>query len=274
MDDYMKLAMDGQDDVCAEYAAVSVGTIEAQGSRYVTFNAPSGWFGRNSFIAPSAEELDGIVKEILANEEKGYPTLTAYAEEFQPENAAEVMESNGFSLFLTQTGMVFDLEKTEIPDYVIPEGGVEPEIVTLDTACVRNQEYLRIREKSIPEERLHEWTEVMTEGFKPEKQLEYNVYDNFAKSANVIMYASLKDGKIAGTAMLLLNDHNSGIHEVAVPVEHRHQKLATNLIIRILKDLKTLGRTEVSLQASPFGYPVYSAIGFQETCHIHTWKLQ
>ena len=234
MDDYMKLAMDGQDDVCEEYAAVSAGTIEVHGSRYVTFNAPSGWFGRNSFIEPKAEKLDGIVKEILANGEKGYPTLTAYAEEFQPENAAAVMEANGFYLFLTQTGMVFDLEKTEIPDYVIPEGAAAPEIVTLDTACTRNQEYLSIKEKSIPEERLHEWTEVMTEGFKPEKQLEYNVYDNFAKSTNVIMYAALKEGKIAGTAMLLLNDHNSGIHEVAVPVEHRHQKLATNMIIRIL----------------------------------------
>ena len=86
MNEMMKLAMEGQDDVCAEYAAVSVGTIEAHGSRYVTFNAPSGWFGRNSFINPSAEELDGIVKEILANAEKGYPALTAYAEEFQPDN--------------------------------------------------------------------------------------------------------------------------------------------------------------------------------------------
>ena len=32
------------------------------------------------------------------------------AEEFQPENTAEVMKANGFQLFLTQTGMVFDLK--------------------------------------------------------------------------------------------------------------------------------------------------------------------
>lgn len=274
MNDFMKLAMDGQDDVCAEYTAVSVGTIEAHGCRYVTYNAPSGWFGRNSFITPKAEELDGIVKEILNGAEEGRPTLTAYAEEFQPGNAAKVMEDNGFTHFLMQTGMVFDLEHTEIPEYMTAADGPELDIVTLDTACEINQEYLRIRDKSLPADLLHEWTEVMTEGFKPEKELEYNVYDNFAKSTNVIMYAFLKEGKIAGTAMLLLNDHNSGIHEVAVPPEHRHQKIATNLIIRILKDLKKLGRTEVSLQASPFGYPVYSAIGFQETCHIHTWKLQ
>ncbi len=266
MNDFMRWAMDGQDDVCLEYALAAEGKVEQHEDLYVTYNAPSGWFGRNSFLHPKAEDMDQIVKEIVKAGESGRPTLTAYAEEFQPENTAAVMEANGYSHFLMQTGMVFDLEKTPLTDEICPD------IVTLDTACVQNSEYEKIRDQALSAGRLREWTEVMTEGFKPEKELEYNVYDNFAKSPNVIMYAFLKDGQIAGTSMLLLRERNSGIHEVAVPVIHRHQKIATRLIIRILQDLKKLGRTEVSLQASPFGYPVYSAIGFQETCHIHTWK--
>ncbi len=268
MNDQMKLAMDGQEDICIEYALVSGGNVEKHEPDYVTYNSSSGWYGRNCFIAPEKEEIDRIVKEILERGKQGYPTMITYAEELQQPNCAEVLEANGYSLFLTQNGMFFDLVNTPFDEEVCPD------IVTIDTACINNPEYQKIRQKSISEDRVHEWTEVMTEGFKPEKELEYEVYDNLVKSENMIFYAFLKEGKIAGTSMILLRENNSGIHEVAVPPENRHKKIATKLVLRILQDLKKLGRTEVSLQASPFGYPVYSAIGFQETCHIHTWKTQ
>lgn len=268
MNDFAKLAVWGQDDICFEYAKVAAGCVEEHENLYVTYHSPSGWFGRNSFLHPQQADIEGIIKNIVNAKKEGKPTLTAYAPEFQPSNIAQAMEKNGFTLFLTQTGMFFDLKNVPIPKEVCTD------IVTLDTACVSNPEYSKIKNQTISAGRLHEWTEVMTEGFKPEKELEYYVYDNFAKSKNVVMYAYLQEGVIVGTSMLLLREYNSGIHEVAVPSAFRHQKIATKLITRILQDLKELGRTEVSLQASPFGYPVYKKIGFQETCHILTWKRE
>ena len=83
------------------------------------------------------------------------------------------------------------------------------------------------------------------------------------------------DGKIAASAGIFLVEglphyHNtSGItpllHDVYTRPEHRRQGLARRLVQQAIDFCRQSGYERLTLRASPFGRPLYEAMGFKDT---------
>ena len=235
------------DDIANELKCIT-GGIKHTGELYSTYESISGFYSRNMIYKADEEGIKKAVAEIIANSAKRMPAITSYTAELVPENTGEIFAQNGFKTMLVQHGMIFDTQKPFDESFC-------PNIVRINSS------------------RIDEWNEVMLEGFREEgKQPEPETYRALAKDSNVMIYAYLENGAIAGTTMMLLKKDNSGIHEVAVPPEHRKKGIAKKLILKALKDAKSYGCKKVSLQASDSGRFVYSSIGFEEYSQIYTWE--
>lgn len=236
------------DDFLCEFACISGGSKSLH-DVYKTYETPSGFYSRNMIFEADEEDVQGAVSDIVKAAFEGKPALTTYTEELVFEGTKQFFEQNGFSILLVQHGMIFDTQNPFDETFC-------PQTVRINSA------------------KIDEWNEVMLKGFGSEKQPEPETYRAIAKDSNIMVYAYIEDGAILGTAMMLLNKENSGIHEVAVPPENRHKGIAKKLILKALKDAKAFGCKTVSLQASDEGRFVYKSIGFEEYSQIYTWELR
>lgn len=234
------------DDFHCEFACITGGSKSLNGL-YKTYETVSAFYSRNIIFEADEADINSAVAKIVKDAAEGKPALTSYTKELVCEGAEKLFEQNGFKTMLVQHGMVFDTGKPFDETFC-------PQVVRINSA------------------KIDEWNEVMLRGFGTEKQPEPETYRAIAKDSNIMVYAYVENGVILGTAMMLLNKENSGIHEVAVPPENRHKGIAKKMILKALKDAKAFGCKTVSLQASDEGRFVYKSIGFEEYSQIYTWE--
>lgn len=63
-----------------------------------------------------------------------------------------------------------------------------------------------------------------------------------------------------------------GVYFVATPPEHRGRGLARRLMLAALREARDRGCTTSSLQASPMGEPIYTAMGYRPHFRLHLYE--
>ena len=181
----------------------------------------------------------------MAGLPNGKPGGVSFTAEYLPENFAEIFERNGFQPFISQTGMIFDL------DHGFNEEKDEGIVL-------------------IPDDEIVSWSETVAAGFpKPREDLPFIELN---KRDDVITYGYKVDGSLASTGMLVIDPELSGIHEISTLESFRGRGQGTAIILRMLQDLKERGIKSVSLQASDAGKQfVYEPLGFETVSTIPTW---
>ncbi|MBR3242572.1 MAG: GNAT family N-acetyltransferase [Parasporobacterium sp.] len=231
-------------DICARICEQTGAEIIRHGESYITYATPGFLYARNFILKATESELEAILKEIADGLPKGLPGSISFTEALLPENYAEIFERCGFQRFISQTGMIFDMDH-----------GFD-ETVNENISVMKDDQIV-------------DWSLKVSEGFpKPREDLPFIELN---KRDDVITYAYMKGGQIASTGMLLIDPELSGIHEVSTLSPFRGQGQGSAIILRMLQDLKERGIKSVSLQASDLGKKIYTPIGFETVSIIPTW---
>lgn len=232
-------------DICREICSCMGADVLLHEGRYMTYPVPGFLYARNFIPEAGEEELDAILKEIKGNLSKGLPGSVNVTEERMPENYREIFEKNGFTRFLSQTGMIFNLEKGF------------PEEIDEKIALMRDDQMI-------------EWSQTVAAAFP--KPREDDPFIALNKSSKVLTYGYMEGEKIAATGLLMVDPELAGIHEIGTLPDFRQKGMGTQIIIRMLQDLKSRGIRTVSLQASDLGRDyVYTPLGFETVSTIPTW---
>lgn len=232
-------------DICRKICTLTESKVYEHDGRYETYACPGFLYARNFIYQAAENELDEILKEIKGNLANGLPGGVTITEEGMPENFAEIFDRNGFQPFLSQIGMIYDLENSFSEE--------------------RDE-----RVEMVSEDEILSWSEAVAAGFpKPREDLPFVALN---KSEDVLTYAVKEDGRIISTGMLVLDPEISGIHEISTQEAYRGKGYGTAIIVRMLQDLKSRGIRSVSLQASEDGCNyVYTPLGFESVSTIPTW---
>lgn len=238
MSDYKDLPIVSLLDSCELCAKASNGLVEKNNGGFETYKSIGFWYNRYFIHDMSAEELEKNLGKVFENLPKAYPVLLFYERNKENEAYDKILVKNGFMLLFTQTGMNLDMSEFDLED---------------------NSDNIR----EISREQVKEWAEVDATAFdKPyEDECFYAMKD--AKDDNVKFYAYFDGEKIVGTCMSYLKDGVLGIHEVGVDESHRRQGIARKLVVHALNEGKRKGAKYSSLQASPFGKPLYESLGYK-----------
>ncbi|AWB87670.1 hypothetical protein C3E77_14365 [Mycetocola zhujimingii] len=86
-------------------------------------------------------------------------------------------------------------------------------------------------------------------------------------------FIGIIDGRIVGTAELLVSDGVAGIYLVATDAAFRGRGIATALTGWALNVAQEKGLRVATLQASTLGQPVYERMGFTVISHLRSFKV-
>lgn len=237
-------------DMCRELAELTGSQIIDHDGKYITYANASVFYGKNFILDADEAEMERIVKEIRENLAKGMPAGISFTEEKLScgiECAEKILQEQGFVKFISQTGMILDLDKAF------------PEADAAKAADIR----------LIGPDRLLDWCIVNSTGFP--KPRDDEAYEALLKSKNLITYGYMHGEDITSTGMLLIDPELAGIHEISTLPEYRRQGQIKTILSLMLQELASRGITSVSLQASPAGKLVYETFGFETVSTIPTW---
>ena len=233
-------------DICREICELTGGKIIEHEGRYTTYSYPGFLYSRNFILDAAESEIEPIIKEIKENMSKGLPRGISFTKECVPDDIEEILGKYGFQPFISQTGMIFDLDH--------PFSDARDENIAIMTA-----------------EQMPAWSKAVAEGFP--KPFEDTPFLALNTSDKAITYGYMDGETILSTGMLMIDPELSGIHEISTQNEHRGKGQATAIILRMLQDLKERGIRSVSLPASDLGRDyVYTPLGFETVSVIPTWN--
>ncbi len=106
-------------------------------------------------------------------------------------------------------------------------------------------------------------------GFPPESFDSYTNHDGLLAD-NVAAFLAYQDGKPVSIAMTILSHEVAGIYWVGTVEEARGQSLGWTVTAAAVNAGFDLGAEFASLQASPMGESLYSAMGFEQ---VFTYRL-
>lgn len=232
-------------DFCELLATVKNGQMKSHQGYYTEYKTDGTfWYSRNCLgRLPEGQECE-LIREIKAASASGGPVLISYTQEAQPANLSEILEAEGYVQMTSMTGMLYDLENDQQLEY--------------DEHIIR-----------ISPSRIEEWAAVVSTAFgKPD---EVEIFKAAVENEECSFYAYLENDKIVGTAMLYTKLINAGIHEIGVLPEYRGRGICKKLVRHMLKDVKSLGISLATLQASAMGEMIYAGMGFEPISTIPTW---
>ena len=234
-------------DMCRELAQITGSRIIDHEGKYITYANKGMLYGRNFIIEADAAELKAILREIREGLAQGLPGGISFTQERMPADFEEVLKENGFVKFISQIGMIFELEK----GFPQPEPSMDAHI------------------QPIGKDRLTDWCATNSEAFP--KPREDETFEALIKSDRLLTYGYMLDDAVASTGMLLLHPELSGIHEISTRPEYRRKGQIRTMICHMLEELQNRGIGSVSLQASDAGRMVYEPLGFEAVSTIPTW---
>ena len=92
--------------------------------------------------------------------------------------------------------------------------------------------------------------------------MDQNSIAQLLHNKNAQIWAYKIDQEIVATAISFKSNNTLGIHQVGVNPSYRGQGIAKNFMQFLIAHAIQLGCTEVSLQASRLGKPMYKTLGF------------
>jgi len=113
---------------------------------------------------------------------------------------------------------------------------------------------------------LNSWVESCSQAFG--YQLDLVAINNLYNQTNAYILAHFTGGKISGTAIGFKTDSTFGIHQFGVVPDFRGLGIAKKLMQSLLLKANYLGCSNVSLQASQAGLPLYKSYGFEELGYL------
>lgn len=232
-------------DVCTEYARISDSAVIDHKGLYKTFCTPGFFYSRNVLEHITQGDLRPCLDQIIADSKNGSPALTTFTEELVPEGTKEAFADRGFSLMLSQHGMIFEAGTAF-------DKKADPHITRLYAEDVSR------------------WVDTMMLGFAHEKEREDIPYERMINSPDLYFLAFMEDGQILGTTILHLVEGYSGLHEVSVDPAFQGRGIATKLVTHTLQLIDKAGTGGAALQASDMGRPVYERLGFVKVSNIHS----
>jgi ribosomal protein S18 acetylase RimI-like enzyme len=84
-------------------------------------------------------------------------------------------------------------------------------------------------------------------------------------------YVGFLNGTPVATSALVVDSGIAGIYAVATIPEARCQGIGRMMTVMPLLEARQLGYRVGVLQASPMGFPIYEAIGFQDVCRYRLY---
>lgn len=132
----------------------------------------------------------------------------------------------------------------------------------IDTAITLEQNAADVFDKivQIKPNELNAWVKCCEAAFS--YLMDQNSIAQLFHNKNAQIWAYKIDQEIVATAISFKSNNTLGIHQVGVNPSYRGQGIAKNFMQFLIAHAIQLGCTEVSLQASRLGKPMYKTLGF------------
>ena len=92
-------------------------------------------------------------------------------------------------------------------------------------------------------------------------------------NADIIRLASVLDGRVVGSTVVITAHGVAGIFLVHVAEGHRRQGIGTALTVAALRLGRQRGMRSAALVASPAGEPLYRRLGFTTMCEYRLFTF-
>ncbi|WP_157447258.1 GNAT family N-acetyltransferase [Catenovulum agarivorans] len=134
----------------------------------------------------------------------------------------------------------------------------------IDTTITLEQNAADVFDKivQIKPNELSNWVKCCETAFS--YQIEKNSTAQLFHNKNAQIWAYKIDQEIVATAISFKSNNTLGTHQVGVHPNYRGQGIARNFMLFLIAHAAQLGCTEVSLQASRLGMPMYQKLGFEK----------
>ncbi|WP_440904633.1 GNAT family N-acetyltransferase [Catenovulum sp. SX2] len=139
----------------------------------------------------------------------------------------------------------------------------------IDTAITLEQNAADVFDKivQIKPNELATWVKCCESAFS--YQMEQNSIAQLLHNQSAQIWAYKIDQEIVATAISFKSNNTMGIHQVGVHPNYRGQGIARNFMLFLIAHAAQLGCTQVSLQASRLGMPLYQKLGFVKLIYLN-----
>lgn len=200
------------------------------------------------------DAVDGVIEAAITRARlRNVPLLWWTGPTNQPSNLGEHLVKNNFKFIGDSPGMAIDLHNLNRNFQPQPE---------LTVKTVDNPETLRV------------WSHILTTGFGlPEfaGNAFFDLFSSFSsgKDQQVRHYIGwLKEEPVA-VSSLFLGAGVAGIYNLATIPNVRRKGIGSTMIMKPLREARTMGYRSGILQSSEMGVSVYRRLGFKEYCMLN-----
>lgn len=161
----------------------------------------------------------------------------------KPENLAELLSQNGFSIDTSGSCMIM-----RIDDYAS------------QVPCANNIEVIAICDQ----EQLRTWLDIVNAALFGCELATVEQFNDILNLENTYFYIGLLEGKAVTACMTITNSDTSVLEMVATLEKYRRRGAAAAIIDKALTDLREKNVKTISLRAETDGINLYKRMGFKE----------
>lgn len=200
-------------------------------------------------LKSSEENLASLLDKMEAEIEKGLiPSLLMCSD--QSDAVIEAIEQRGYPS-RQWSAMSFDLKSNEI---------LEPKSsFPIRSVCSENE--------------LADWLSIVESELMGEKKMDRVIFGELLQRDDCHFMLAFAYEKPVGTALLFQSGNEAGVYLVATLKTHRKKGIGTQLTAACLQKAKGLNCTQVHLQATALGEPVYQSMGFVKHGLIKVFRI-
>lgn len=206
-------------------------------------------FERIFSIKLKGEDINLCIQQMISCIKMGtIPDSILITPSTEPENLAELLSQNGFSIDTSGSCMMM-----RIDDYVSQT--LYSNNIDIMSVCTIEQ--------------LRTWLDIVNVALFGCELVTIEQFSDILNLANTYFYLGILDGKAVTACMTITQDDTSVLEMVATLEEYRRKGVATTTIDKALIDLRKKNIKTISLRAETDGINVYRRMGFKE-CFVRT----
>ncbi len=124
------------------------------------------------------------------------------------------------------------------------------------------------------QDQLKEWIALVELELMGGEKLNAEIFSNLLKHLDCYFFLASSKSETVGTAFLFVAGKTAGIYLVSTLKSHRRKGIGKEITRRCLEKAKSLGCTQVDIQATELGRGVYLSLGFINKGFINVFKIQ
>ena len=199
-------------------------------------------------------KIDEIIGEIFSYfRERNLPFIWLLGQQSKPENIKEIIKEKHEVIEIVFPGMYYDLKN--LPKNKTPIEGFEIRKVY---DLKRYQDFIDVCTRDIEDEEVREKYCSLYE-----QLYQANVNDSTST------FTGYYNGIPVATSIIHYSHGVGGLYWVITSKEARRKGFGTAMTLEAMYEAKEYGYENIILHATEMGLPVYSKIGFIETCRVH-----